>query len=116
MRADSYRKKVEAIVDRFKPLEPIPTNEAIAQYNDLLDLAREMAAVLCHGPSHEWTWSLEQPEVSGQHWIETWDERAMALGVMRFTVGDVLPENVAAWRYVDPPARSSATPQQGEKA
>lgn len=51
----------------------------------------------------DWIWSLEQPEVSGMRWIETWDANALELGVRRFTVGDTLPPNVACWRYVEPP-------------
>lgn len=47
----------------------------------------------------DWIWSLEQPEVSGVRWIETWDENALELGVRRFAVGDTLPPNVACWRY-----------------
>ena len=42
----SYGSKVEEIAQRFAPMTAIPTNEAVAQYNDLLDLARELAAVL----------------------------------------------------------------------
>lgn len=53
----------------------------------------------------DWIWSLEQPEVSGVRWIETWDENRMELGVLRITVGDRLPPNVACWRYVEPPSR-----------
>lgn len=56
----------------------------------------------------EWTWSLDAPEVSGWRWIETWDERAMAFDVRRFHVGDTLAENVACWRYINPPTRGAA--------
>lgn len=54
-----------------------------------------------------WIWSLEQPEVSGWRWIETWSHGTLAINVMRFHVGDSLPEDVSAWRYVDPPSNSS---------
>lgn len=53
----------------------------------------------------EWTWSLDQPEVSAWRWIETWDESAMKFGVLRFHLGDKLAPNVACWRYVEPPRR-----------
>jgi len=54
-----------------------------------------------------WIWSLEEPEVSGSRWIETWDASKLELGVRRFTVGDSLPPNVACWRYVDPPSATA---------
>ena len=74
-------------------------DKALAAIRDLSDRAARSEI----GTKDEWTWSLDQPEVSGSNWIETWDETAMELGVRRFTVGDVLPPNVAAWRYVEPP-------------
>lgn len=56
---------------------------------------------------NDWIWSLEQPEVSGWRWIVYWTVDSIPLpGVMRFTVGDTLPENVACWRYLDLPSRN----------
>lgn len=60
-------------------------------------------SAIAHNGDDDWIWSLDQPETSGQCWIETWDESAMVLGVMRFTAGDVLPKNIACWRYTFPP-------------
>lgn len=71
-----------------------------------------IAAVRRYLPSaiakQDWVWSLEQPEVSGMRWIETWDANALELGVRRFTAGDTLPPNVACWRYVEPPKSGQA--------
>ena len=57
--------KVENIVNRFQPLEAISTNDAIEQYNDLLDLARIMGRLLDKAARSEkvapWMPTPEQP-------------------------------------------------------
>jgi hypothetical protein len=51
-----------------------------------------------------WIWSLDQPEPSGWCWIVYWTTDPIPLpGVMRFVVGDKLPENVACWQYLNLP-------------
>jgi hypothetical protein len=93
-----------------------------AEWNEILTLAQEAVRNRSRYVPHEaeWIWSLDAPEVSGWRWIETWDESKLELGILRFTVGDELPSNVACWRYVDPPSKSRAPvttcePHQGEK-
>jgi hypothetical protein len=116
--ADRIEKKGLCGLCDYEPLDKFGADH---RYEDTEEKRLILAALRKYVPHEaEWIWSLDAPEVSGWRWIETWDESKLELGILRFTVGDELPSNVACWRYVDPPSKSRAPvttcePHQGEK-
>jgi hypothetical protein len=92
--------------------------EKITQGDLLIVEAAIMALARVPRPeanAHEWTWSLDEPFVTGWQWIETWSENTLTFNVLRFHVGDKLDKDVACWRFIEPP-KGSPTPQNTQES